>query len=622
MTLAQYFLTEGEADAEGTPDFHAKVVGAFEEVALMTTVDSVPLNDVLRLVGQRLCELLEVGRCSVYLRRDDGYFQGQVGYCVGRSIDTGVSRLVSGVRRDKFTTEIVDTASPVIVRDAAHDPRTIQSTMRRWGVMDMLGVPLVVDGDVIGIIYVDDIGRRRDFSQRDVTVAQAFAGLCAIAVRQRWLYQQLEERAKIIDHQRRILGDSTVVHSRVTRAVLDGADIEAILRLIVELLGKPVVLYGPSLKVTSWAAPESSDVASCPGLQPEHLNLQWVRKGLDALHNGSPSTTLRATPETRCRRLMVRMVADGQCVGYLELCELGRAFSPVDSKALEQAAMAIALKLLADQRNADLRRQEREEYFADILYGRRDLASLTGRAESCGLDLSARHVILRLEYDEDGAEDISIGRRRRTAALSCFARHLGDAGKTVASTSVAGADLALIEVPPSETGSPDGPLGRSLRLAFPEAEQRFGLRFAVVSDPARKLSDLPAAAERLRETLAMLRETARTSCIVFARDVEMLRLISRREGIAGIQKHSADILAPLLEYDSESSGALLPTLAAFVDCEAQIRSTAAFLGVHENTVRYRLKRISEISTIDPMRLDSLTTVRTALQVRRLTATGD
>jgi hypothetical protein len=115
----------------------------------------------------------------------------------------------------------------------------------------------------------------------------------------------------------------------------------------------------------------------------------------------------------------------------------------------------------------------------------------------------------------------------------------------------------------------------------------------------------------------MLRETAGEPCLIFAREVEMLRLISRREGIAGIRTHAEDMLAPLVEHDAQASGALLQTLTAFVDCEAQIRATAAQLGVHENTVRYRLKRISEISTIDPFRLDSLFSVGTALQVRRL-----
>jgi hypothetical protein len=78
--------TTESVDDDDLGALYGQVVAAFEEVALLTTSEKVPLNDVLRLVGRRLCELLGVSRCSVYLRREDGLFQGQVGYCAGRLI--------------------------------------------------------------------------------------------------------------------------------------------------------------------------------------------------------------------------------------------------------------------------------------------------------------------------------------------------------------------------------------------------------------------------------------------------------------------------------------------------------------------------------------------------------
>lgn len=619
MTISQYFRPDVSDDLG---DLYVQVVGAFEEVALMATSDSIPLNDVLRLVGQRLCELLGVSRCSVYLRRDDGRFQGQVGYCVGRrNIDAGVSRLVSGVDDDLFTAEIIATTSPVVIRDATRDPRTIQRTMRQWGVRDMVGVPLVVDAEVIGIIYVDNQGDPHDYPQRDIKLAQAFAGLSALAVRQAWLYKKLGERAKIIDHQRRVLGESALVHGRVTRAVLDGADIDAILHLIVELLGKPVVLYNPKLQVASWAAPAGTENARCPGLTAAQLNLPWVRNTIAELHNGSPSIMLRATPETRCRRLLVRMVVDRQCVGYLELCELGRSFSQVDSKALEQASMAVALKLLTVQRNKEIHRQEREEYLADIIYGRRDLDSLSRRAESFGFDVSKRHIVMRLQYAQERDDDSSTGQKRRTAVAAAINDQLGTLGRAVACTSVPGADLVLVEVEQAENGAPSGALGTALQAAFPLLVTAHGARFAVVSDPCRSLGELPGTAEKVREVAGLLRETTDQPRIAFARELELLRLVSRREGVHGALRHAEEMLRPLAEHDAATGSALVDTLKAFIGCQAQIRSTSTLLGVHENTVRYRLNRIREVSSIEPERLDALLSVSMAMQVQSLFATA-
>jgi sugar diacid utilization regulator len=596
---------------------YGEVVGAFEEVALLASSDSANMNDVLRLVGRRLCELLRVSRCSVYLRRNDGRFQGQVGYCIGRlSIDAGVSKLVSGVSHDLFTAEIVRTSAPVLVRNAAHDPRTIQRTMRQWGVRDMLGVPLVADAVVIGIIYADNQGVHHDYTDRDVKLAQAFAGLSALAVRQAWLYRQLGERTKIIDEQRRILGESAAVHNRVTRALLDGAGIEEILQLIVELLGKPAVLYSPDMDVVAWSLPESLGLRTCPAMTRAQAAMPLVQRALEELNDGRSTVMLRATPESRCRRLLVRLLAGAHCIGYLELCELGRSFSQVDSKALEQAGTAVALKLLAAQRSTDAHREEREEYFSDILYGRRDLGSLKDRAKSFGVDTGRLHVVLRLQYERDLDDDNATGHARRRSVAGLISDSLEPGFACVGSTSVPGADLLIFQVPVVQAGS----LAESLREVFPTMIEQFGVRFAVVADPG-ELGDLPRSSEKLREVADLLRETSESPRLVLARDLELIRLITRREGIQGAQRCADEMLDPLVRHDETNGGALVETLRAFVACDAQIRPTAAMLSVHENTVRYRLSRIREISAIEPERLDSLLGVAVALQVQSLRGAG-
>jgi sugar diacid utilization regulator len=471
----------------------------------------------------------------------------------------------------------------------------------------MLGVPLVVDGEVIGIIYVDNQDEQHLYTTRDVRLAQTFAGLAAIAVRQAWMYQQLAERAKIIDHQRRVLGDSALVHSRVTRAVLDGADIEEILRLIVEMLGKPVVLYGSKLDVISWSAPDSLGLTHSPGLTGAQLALPWVRR---------TTVLLRASPELRCRRLFVRMVVDRQCAGYVELCELGRGFGQADAKALEQAAMAVALKLVTVARNAEVLRREREDYLADLLYGRRDGDQRTAEAGALGFDLDKRHVVLRLQYAREANGDAAIGKRRREAAAELVGRHLGEGNRCVAHTGVPGADLLLLEVPRA-TDASEPTYRAELAVAFPELVRAHGVLYAVCSDPCGALADLPSTAEGVREIAALLGQAGDAQRMVFARDLEIVRLVSQRDGLVGARRHADELLGPLEQHDAATGGGLLETLRTFVACQAHIRLTAAKLDVHENTVRYRLNRIRELSSIEPERLDALLSVAMALQVRSL-----
>jgi sugar diacid utilization regulator len=624
MTIAQSLQYLRNGTLEDVGDVVEEVITAFEEVTLLTLDTETPLDDVLRLVGRRVCLFMGSSRCSVHLRRDDGLFQGRVGYAPGEDIDDSVRQIVSGTEEDLFTREIVDTREPVFVDDALGDPRTVQRSMRRWRIRSILGVPLVVQDEVIGIIYADDQDKARECSQREMLLAQAFATMAALAVRQGWMYEQLEERARTIEHQRRVLGQSSLVHSQVTHAVLEGASIDAILQQLADLLGKPVVLYGRQLEPNAWAAPESIGLGVSPALSVAEANLPWVQRALSRLQHNNSTVLLPATPELRCRRLISRVAAGGRCMGYLEVSELGRPFSAVDGKALEYAVMAVALKLLNEQREAVRMEQEREEFLSDLLYGRRDVAALTERARTFGLTPERDHLVLRVQYEADGAteelEDTGIERRKGVVG---FIRSLLPKGvRYLAQTGLPGADLILVDLPPGGTIDAQQSLKELLVSEFSELVQRHAVRCVVISDACPTLSDLPLATEKIRGVAALLRQTRRVPQVVFARELALLRLITQREGLQEAVRFSDELLEPLVQHDATTSGGdLIATLQAYVESDCQCRVTAQEMGIHENTVRYRLKRIREVSGIDTDRFSSMLDIALALQVHALFRQG-
>ena len=69
----------------------------------------------------------------------------------------------------------------------------------------------------------------------------------------------------------------------------------------------------------------------------------------------------------------------------------------------------------------------------------------------------------------------------------------------------------------------------------------------------------------------------------------------------------------------EAGGALLDTAAAYAESGGALESTARTLFVHPNTVRYRLRRITEITGYDPTDPREGFVLRTALALGRLAA---
>ncbi|WP_427895243.1 PucR family transcriptional regulator [Kribbella sp. GL6] len=74
-----------------------------------------------------------------------------------------------------------------------------------------------------------------------------------------------------------------------------------------------------------------------------------------------------------------------------------------------------------------------------------------------------------------------------------------------------------------------------------------------------------------------------------------------------------EVYAPLTAGD----GALLDTVSAYLDSGGSIEATARALFVHANTVRYRLKRVADLTGYNPLNPRDSFTLRVALTLGRL-----
>ena len=57
-------------------------------------------------------------------------------------------------------------------------------------------------------------------------------------------------------------------------------------------------------------------------------------------------------------------------------------------------------------------------------------------------------------------------------------------------------------------------------------------------------------------------------------------------------------LAVLEEYDKKKGMQLTKTLAAYLDCRRSIEETSKYMNIHKSTLKYRIKRIEELTDID------------------------
>jgi len=195
-------------------------------------------------------------------------------------------------------------------------------------------------------------------------------------------------------------------------------------------------------------------------------------------------------------------------------------------------------------------------------------------------------------------------------------------------------DRAPGESPGQSPGeSPDGSPGggapaahrfaATIRAAQPVVESdRSRIRLAVgVSGPAESVTALPGAlheagsARRLAALrLAGLDGTSAIS-VVTSDEVTSHELLLATVPGSVLRSFRERLLGPLLAYDDQHRAELLPTLREFLACSGSWNACAVRMYVHVNTVRYRIRRIEELTGRDLSRLDDQVDFFLALRIR-------
>ena len=77
------------------------------------------------------------------------------------------------------------------------------------------------------------------------------------------------------------------------------------------------------------------------------------------------------------------------------------------------------------------------------------------------------------------------------------------------------------------------------------------------------------------------------------------------------------IIGPVMDYDREHGTQLLKTLSTYMGCNGNIPEVAALLHVHKHTVRYRLRRVTELTGLDVTRFEDAAQLYLAVRATEL-----
>ncbi|MFI8419857.1 helix-turn-helix domain-containing protein [Streptomyces sp. NPDC085479] len=520
------------------------------------------LDAVLRAIVQRARALLgtEVAYLSLndpaagdtYMRVTEGSVSARF-----QQLRLGMGEGLGGL--------VAQTARPYVTDDYFDDERfqhtrTIDTAVRDEGLVAILGVPLTLGSQVIGVLFAAD-RRARVFEREQVALLGSFAAHAAVAIdtanllaETRSALAELERANDIIRAHSAGIERAAEVHDRLSELVLRGGGVHDVTEAVSEVLGGTVEFT----ETTAGAVRRAGGHA--------------VRDGDD---------------------WVAAVSAGGEHLGALVL--RGRpGLDPVDLRTLERAALVTSLLLLARRSAGEAEQRVRGELLDDLLDAPdRDRRLLRERAARLRTDSDAPHVVLAARVDRAGRDGGTEPPGREGAdrlRLSSAASHLAATRRGLASARDGGTVLLL----------PLGPGEDAAELARQTAAHLGGaLREPVTvgaSAPVRDPLDHPdrvaGAYEEARRCLDALGLLHRAGEGAAAEDLGFLGLLlADSRDIGGFVERT---IGQVVAYDARRGTDLLRTLDAYFASGMSPARTKDDLHVHVNTVAQRLERVGRL----------------------------
>ncbi|HSD25130.1 MAG TPA: SpoIIE family protein phosphatase [Solirubrobacterales bacterium] len=137
------------------------------------------LDDLLEELLDRVTDMLDADTAAVLLVEEGGRtLAARAAKGLEEEVERGF-RLPVG---RGFAGRVAFTREPVVIADLGDSPvQPVNPLFREKGVQSLLGVPLLVEGEVIGVLHVGSLVRR-EFNERDIELLQLVANRVALSI--------------------------------------------------------------------------------------------------------------------------------------------------------------------------------------------------------------------------------------------------------------------------------------------------------------------------------------------------------------------------------------------------------------------------------------------------------
>jgi DNA-binding PucR family transcriptional regulator len=556
------------------------------ESGMLTVIESardlssrLDLKELLRAIVSRARNLLgsQVAWLSTYDAELAAFHVLATDGALSQSTGDMVADRGSGI-----VSVVLETRLPFTTPDYLHDTRfphdaRLDATFRDEGIAAVVGVPMLWEDEVIGLLFVADRYHRTHTAQ-NISILSTLATHAAVAIKNARAFEQAHAavqgaeaaRAELERHARKVQA-AAEAHEQMTSLLAKGAPLAAICESVARLLHGSVLVLDEAAQVIGRA--------TAPGYPPGGAEVY-------APHGQTSSALAAALRRSRqVGRSVVAYEADGETcrvnaviggddvLGSVLLLRRGE-LDEVAIRTFERSASIMGIVLLSRERMEATKLRDVATLLRALVSPRQDdLALLCERAARFGLDLSQPSSLMLVDAGQPQAA-LAARRLRATGALpqALFDEVDGVLAVLCATTQAQEVRRAVAALAGDFGGDHRGVLSRPL------------------SGPAQ----IPAAYAALRRALPLLRRLGVRGQVVAQNEMALYSTLFETHDQASLADFLEATIGPLTAHDRKRGSELAPTLLHYFDCNQNATLAAQRLGIHVNTMRQRLATIEDL----------------------------
>ena len=397
---------------------------------------------------------------------------------------------------------------------------------------------------------------------------------------------------RLVNEQYEVLQRGLAVQRRLERLVLEERGLEEIAATIASAVGGTVAILdgrGERLAGRGFRRQLSADAIAA------------VRKeALAHAADGHPFVPSHPSLTGRALAHPVVSPGGGPPQAWVVIVRDSGGLGDFERLILQQAVAVVALELMRRRVARETERRLAGDVLAGALGGRMEAGELRRRLEPFGIGEAAAVLVFALENP--------------VAATASLERALA-------------ADACPAVVAPHAAGR------RELLCAVIDAADRDPVdvaadaRRALMADsgPVRAAASRPAAPESLRQSFHEARcaleatafENGVAPEVASWRDLGAFTLLLSIQDDEALDLYCESVLGPIERGDEEYGGELLRSLEAFIEQNGQWEKAARQVYCHRHTLRYRMRKVEELTGRDLSRAHDRIEFWLALRAREL-----